>query len=96
MRKATWAMSTTELAKVVARHYGYRGGHGGWIYTPTNKPVCQGWQNFGTLLESKGFISKGRGVNWTLIDWAGGPTRGINPCPVCRTVHVNACPVLWG
>lgn len=72
-RKLTSQMTAIELAKVFAAHHGYFGDHGGWIYReqhtlgrPTGRPVTQGWAAFARLLEARGFIRVGAGIDWII------------------------------
>lgn len=61
---ATWQMNRTELARTVAHHFGYAARSGGWIYRPNGTPVTQGWDSFADMLETRGYIIVGKGINW--------------------------------
>lgn len=63
-RKGTWQMSAVDLARVFARHFGWTGRPGGWIYTTDGRPICQGWDNLAEALTSRGWIRVGAGVDW--------------------------------
>lgn len=69
-RKLTSQMTAIELAKVFAEHHGYFGAQGGWIYRAQHlggRPVCQGWELFAKMLQRRGFIRPGRGIDWILV-----------------------------
>lgn len=80
-RVGTWQMSAVELARVVAAHYGWRGGAGGWIYDDRGAPIVQGWQGLAALLERRGVLRVGVGVNWRraphTASWRLGSVRAL-------------------
>lgn len=61
--KATWQMTSAEMARVWAAHYGLTGNRGGWIHASTG-PLAQGWDDLGRLLERQRIILPGRGIDW--------------------------------
>lgn len=61
--KATWEMTSEEMARAWAAHYGLKGNRGGWIHASTG-PLAQGWFDLGRLLERLGVILPGRGIDW--------------------------------
>lgn len=61
--KATWTMTSTELARVFAEHFGYTV-KGNWIQSPAGTPVACGWGHFAQKLTAKGWIKQGSGIDW--------------------------------
>lgn len=59
MRKYTREGAAKRWAKV----RGYAGRSGGWIYSPSGRPVRQGWGSFATMLENRGSI-RPAGEKW--------------------------------
>ena len=43
-------------AKAYAAAVGVAGKPGGWIYTPSGRPICQGWQSYTSRLVRRGII----------------------------------------
>lgn len=70
-RVGTWQMTRLELARVVAEHLGWRGAAGGWIYDQGGRPVAHGWAGLAALLERRGWIVVGSGVNWRRMTLGG-------------------------
>lgn len=74
-QKLTSQMTLVELARVYASMKGYRGSHGGWISGPDGNALCQGWDKFAKLLETRGVIKVGAGIDWTLDNWQEGKVK---------------------
>jgi len=64
MRKATWEMDSTELARVVAAHNGWKGEQGGFIRDTDGLPIVQGYWTLGEILQEMEIIEPGVGVHW--------------------------------
>ena len=43
-------------AKLVAAHRGHYGKAGGWIYDAEDRPICQGWTEYGVRLMARHVI----------------------------------------
>lgn len=67
IRKATWQMTAPELARVVADHLGWTGRKGGWIYNAAGRPIAHGWTELASIMTTRGWITVGTGINWSLI-----------------------------
>jgi hypothetical protein len=65
--RPTWLMTEAELARVVAKHFGWEGRKGGWVYDDRGVPVAHGWSELGQRMASRGWIKEGVGVNWITI-----------------------------
>lgn len=74
MHTTTDTSTTTEYrdgltaAKAWAKANGYSGRPGGWIYSPSGQPVCQGWGNLTSMLTRNVF----RGYR-VIVDLDGAP-----------------------
>lgn len=65
--RPTWELTTVELARVWADHYGYGvRPRSNWIYTPHGSPVRPGWEAFAELLVQLGYVVPERGIHWQL------------------------------
>lgn len=61
----TWKMTKVELARVWAAHHGFAGRNGGWIYSPSGRPMAHGWDSFADFLVNARVIVPGQGIDWT-------------------------------
>jgi hypothetical protein len=50
-------------AKLVAAHRGHYGKAGGWIYDAQDRPICQGWTDYGNRLLARNVIAPKEVVN---------------------------------
>lgn len=79
----TWEMTTVELARVWADHFGYGvRPRSNWIYTPAGRPVRPGWVAFADLLVQLGYIVPERGVDW----------MAAHRLPHARTIAAHCSP----
>lgn len=62
-RTATWNMTSIQLARVFAEHFGYSV-KGNWIHSPAGVAVACGWEDFAAKLAARGWTRVGQGVNW--------------------------------
>lgn len=78
MSKPTWKMSTEELARVWAAHYGLEARAGGWLYYE-GKPIVQGYHALGKALVRRRLVQEGAGVDWATV--------GLLPGGVARVIR---------
>ena len=60
-------MNEYECAKAIAKHLGIVGRRGGWLYSPTGKPLFQGWFAAVVAWKRRGWIHDRSGA-WH-VDW---------------------------
>lgn len=61
----TSQMTSVELARVFADHFGWTAADGGWIYeAQPSGAIVQGWTTLADMLIWRGWIVEGKGVMW--------------------------------
>ena len=55
-RQPLYEPTLKAAAKLVAAHRGHYGKAGGWIYDAQDRPICQGWTDYGNRLLARNVI----------------------------------------